>query len=286
MSIQVLPREKGFGEIIGESVSAGAGPMLQQQLSDFYQQQQNKKFYKNLAEQLQVENPEKFSETFASLSPDQFGQFINQSRYTGLPQMLGLGGMPTGQAPTEDSSTENLQETYQDMIENLEKNIGVTEFGYGAKRALKTGFKQPTAAYDPKVQAFNAAGAAAVTIVEELFRKAQGRGLTQAQTKYVQDNFKITNDMTYAQARAVINQIKKIYEGQLPKNFPGIEKTKQETVEKKFEPKKTEEKQKIQTSEKLEALPEAKTSKGLTYIHEETGKRYRSDGTKWTLVKG
>lgn len=275
--MQIVPQEEGFGSIVGRT--------LAESLEDYNKQQRNKKFYLNLAEQLKITDPNKFAETFQTLSPDQFGPLLYQSRYTGLPQMLGLGGMQTGQAPTEDLSTENLQETYQDMIENLEKNIGVTEFGYGAKRALKTGFTQPTAAYDPKVQAFNAAGAAAVTIVEELFRKAQGRGLTQAQTKYVQDNFKITNDMTYAQAKAVINQIKKIHEGQLPKDFPGSKQTKQETVEKKFEPK-TEEKQKIQTSEKLEGLPEAKTSKGLTYKDTETGKRYRSDGIKWTLVKG
>lgn len=274
----IAPQEQGFGGLIGKGLS--------ESLEDFSRQQQNKKFFRNLAEQLKVENPEKFSETFASISPDQFGQLLYQSRYTGLPQMIGLGGMPTGQAPTEGMTTDNLQETYLDMIENLEKNIDVTNVGYGLKTAVKSGFKIPTGSFDPKVQEFNAAGAAAVTIVEELFRKAQGRGLTQAQTKYIQDNFKITSDMTTAQARAVINQIKKIYQGQLPKDFPGNKQTKQETAEKKSEPKKIEEKQKMQPPEKLEGLPEAKNSKGLTYRDEETGKRYRSDGTKWTLVKG
>jgi len=102
----------------------------------------------------------------------------------------------------------------------------------------------------------------------------------------VQNNFKVTPDMTTAQAEAVINRLEKLYKGVLPKDFPGIEEIKQETTEKKFSPKKIEEKQKMQPPEKLEGLPEAKNSKGLTYRDEETGKRYRSDGTKWTLVKG
>lgn len=274
----IAPQEQGFGGLIGKGLS--------ESLEDFSRQQQNKKFFRNLAEQLKVENPEKFSETFASISPDQFGQLLYQSRYTGLPQMLGLGGMPMGQSPTEGMTTDNLQETYLDMIETLEKNIDVTNVGYGLKTAVKSGFKIPTGSFDPKVQEFNVAGAAAVTIAEELFRKAQGKGLSQAQTKYVQDHFKITSDMTTAQARAVINQIKKLYQGQLPKDFPRYKETKQETAEKKSEPKKIEEKQKMQPPEKLEGLPEAKNSKGLTYRDEETGKRYRSDGTKWTLVKG
>jgi len=278
----IAPQEQGFGGLIGKGLS--------ESLEDFSRQQQNKKFFRNLAEQLKVENPEKFSETFASISPDQFGQLLYQSRYTGLPQMLGLGGMPTGQAPTEGMEKterrEILKQNFDDMIKTLRENIDVTNVGYGLKTAVKSGFKIPTGSFDPRVQAFKVAGDAAVVIAEELFREAAGRGLTQRQTDYVQNNFKVTPDMTTAQAEAVINRLEKLYKGVLPKDFPGIEEIKQETTEKKFSPKKIEEKQKMQPPEKLEGLPEAKNSKGLTYRDEETGKRYRSDGTKWTLVKG
>ena len=142
----IAPQEQGFGGLIGKGLS--------ESLEDFSRQQQNKKFFRNLAEQLKVENPEKFSETFASISPDQFGQLLYQSRYTGLPQMLGLGGMPTGQAPTEGMEKterrEILKQNFDDMIKTLRENIDVTNVGYGLKTAVKSGFKIPTGSFDPR----------------------------------------------------------------------------------------------------------------------------------------
>jgi hypothetical protein len=278
MSVTVLPREKGFGELIGESFVGGATPMLQQQLSDFYQQQKNQKFYKGLAEQLGVEDSDKFASTFANLSPDQFGQLVYQSRYTGLPQMLGLGGAPMGEKPVEQDSMK-VQEAYSDMLKTLRENLDVTNVGYGAKTAIKSGFTIPTGRFDPKVQAFNAAGASAVTIAEELFREAQGKGLTANQAKYVQDNFKITNDMTRAEAEAVLNQLEKLRKGQLPKDYPT-------EPDKKTEPKQAEKTDQQQTKKTFESLPSPSDVPVNSIVRDQkTGIRYRTDGKKWTQIR-
>lgn len=276
MPVTVLPREEGFGTLIGR----GLGSTLGEQLKDFQEKKKNRSFYENLATQLSMENPETFVKTFEGINPQQFGDFLYKARETSLPEKLGFGRPQMPQGMEETERKELLKQNFDDMIKSLRENIDVTEVGYGLKRFFKKGI--PLGSFDPKIQEFKTAGDTAVVIAEELFREAQGRGLTQKQTDYVQNNFKVTPDMTTAQANAVINRLEKLYKGVLPKDAPKLEngekkqKVSSEPVEK----------QDMQPLEKVEGLPDAKISKGLTYRDEETGKRYRSDGKKWTLVKG
>jgi hypothetical protein len=130
MSIQVLPREKGFGEIIGESVSAGAGSMLQQQLSDFYQQQQNRKYALGVGQQLGVPDPEKFAETYRYIPPNQLSDVLRKQAeafavlqdlaQSGEDQgMKGFGGLPSkqglipGMEPKEPAEIQAIDQAQQ-----------------------------------------------------------------------------------------------------------------------------------------------------------------------------
>jgi len=111
MSVTVLPREKGFGELIGESFVGGATPMLQQQLSDYYQQQQNRRYALGVGQQLGVPDPEKFAETYRYIQPNQLSDVLTkQAQAFALLQdlaqsgedlgMKGFGALPSKQAPT------------------------------------------------------------------------------------------------------------------------------------------------------------------------------------------
>ena len=66
MPISVLPREEGFGTLIGR----GLGSTLGEQLKDFQDRKRNRSFALKLAEQLGQPNPEKFADTFQYVSPN------------------------------------------------------------------------------------------------------------------------------------------------------------------------------------------------------------------------
>lgn len=285
MPITVLPREEGFGTLIGR----GVGSTLGEQLKDYQQKKKNRSFYENLATQLALENPSQFAETFQSLNPEQFNQFIYGSRYTGLPQMLGFGEAPQKTTSMKvDTAAKDVENVMTNYLDTLEKNIEVTEPGY----SFGTLFKKPSTILrgDIKKEEFDTAGKGVVLIFEDLFRKATGRGLDRQQAQYVRDSFSISADMKPAKAEARLKAAKQTYQdllqGKLPRDFPGAEQIEQEpSMSQTSKPQKIEEQKTSKPQQTyFEKLPNPKEFAGKV-LKDDKGVRYGSDGKKWTKLE-
>ena len=82
MSITVLPRQPGLGNTLAEVLEEDVSPMLQQQLSDYYQQQKNRRYALGVGQQLGVPDPEKFAENYRYIPPNQLSDHLMKQAQT------------------------------------------------------------------------------------------------------------------------------------------------------------------------------------------------------------
>ena len=82
MSITVLPRQPGLGNTLAEVLEEDVSPMLQQQLSDYYQQQKNRRYALGVGQQLGVPDPEKFAENYRYIPPNQLSDILMKQAQT------------------------------------------------------------------------------------------------------------------------------------------------------------------------------------------------------------
>jgi len=161
MPIPVLPANEGFGTVLGQSISSAVTPMLQKQLSDYYAQKQNRNYALGLAQQLGVENPEKFAETYKYVSPNDLGTVLSkqleaqalyqdlygQQQEQGLSKLQNLFGQQEEQKsltkPREDQTSMAVREPSQiQTIDQAQKPREIQTIDQAQQPEIKEGYGQ------------------------------------------------------------------------------------------------------------------------------------------------